>query len=254
MRITWSPPTTGGAPTGYRIYRYTSNNSASASEIATSTATSYDDTSAVAGTTYWYWVKAYNGAGSSVSFSNGDSGYRKGPPGPPSGLSATDGAYGDRVRVTWVAPTTGATGYKVYRHTSNNSASATEIATTAATSYDDYAGNLNTYWYWVKAYNSAGTGSYSNGDSGYCQAMTLSVTKDDCGIVTGPGINCGYNGTDCNENYILGTSVTLTANADWPPCMFNTFYGCDSSSGNTCTVIMDHAKTVSTYYNIYAPP
>ena len=132
VRITWSPPTTGGAPTGYRIYRYTSNNSASASEIATSTATSYDDTSAVAGTTYWYWVKAYNGAGSSVSFSNGDSGYRQAAlqvPGASTNLSATDGTYTDKVRITWSPPTTGGapTGYRIYRYTSNNSASASEI-------------------------------------------------------------------------------------------------------------------------------
>ena len=143
----------------------------------TSTATSYDDTSAVAGTTYWYWVKAYNGAGSSVSFSNGDSGYRQAAvqvPGASTNLSATDGTYTDKVRITWSPPTTGGapTGYRIYRYTSNNSASASEIATSTATSYDDTSAVAGTtYWYWVKAYNGAGSSvSFSNGDSGYRQA------------------------------------------------------------------------------------
>jgi len=259
VRITWTAPTTGGAPTGYRIYRYTSNSSGSASEIGTSTATSYDDTSAVAGTTYWFWAKAYNNAGSSVSFSNGDSGYRQAalqPPGAPTELSATDGTYGDRVRLTWVAPATGGapTGYRIYRHESNSSSSASEIGTSVSTSYDDYVGDFYDHWYWVKAYNSAGTGPFSIGNTGSRQRMYLSVTLDGGGTVTGPGINCGYAGNDCSEIYLYGTSVTLTANPLWPPWMFQSWYGCDSTDNLNCTVIMNNSRTVTPGYNAYEPP
>jgi len=59
----------------YEVWRNTANNSTTASRIPQSVAsTSYDDTGAVAGTTYYYWVKAVNAAGTS-SFSSPDSGY-----------------------------------------------------------------------------------------------------------------------------------------------------------------------------------
>jgi len=38
------------------------------------------------------------------------------PPSVPTGVSATNGTYADRVRVTWTAPS-GATYYQVYRNT-----------------------------------------------------------------------------------------------------------------------------------------
>ena len=51
----------------YEVYRSTTNNSASATRIATDlTGTSYSDTSVIRGTTYYYWVKAYR-ADSSTS-------------------------------------------------------------------------------------------------------------------------------------------------------------------------------------------
>jgi hypothetical protein len=101
------------------------------------------------------------------------------PPGPPTSLSASDGTYTDKVRIMWTAPTTGGapTGYRIFRYTSNSSGSASEIGTSTGTSYDDYAGNTSTYWYWVKAYNSAGPGSFSNGDSGYRQAVVPCVPQ-----------------------------------------------------------------------------
>jgi hypothetical protein len=124
----------------------------------------------VVGTTYWYWVKAYNSAGDS-GFSNGDSGFVSAPtpqpPSAPTSVSASDGTYTDRVRLSWTA-SSGATGYKVFRNTSNNSSGAQQIGTSTASQYDDTTAVVGTtYWYWVKAYNSAGDSGFSNGDSGY---------------------------------------------------------------------------------------
>jgi phage gpG-like protein len=263
VRVTWEA--SSGA-TGYKVFRRTSNNSSGAQQIGASTASQYDDTTAVVGTTYWYWVKAYNGAGES-GFSNGDSGVRSAnaetistpstPSGPPSGsngtsysyttggsttslghsvqylldwgdgtnsgwlpigttsaskswssagtynvkaqarcatdtsvvsswsqalsvtisvsspppppvnVSVSDGTYADKVRVTWEA-SSGATGYKVFRNASNNSSGAQQIGTSTASQYDDTTAVVGTtYWYWVKAYNSAGDSEFSNGDNGY---------------------------------------------------------------------------------------
>ncbi len=118
--------------------------------------------------TYWYWVKAYNDAGSS-SFSYGDSGHTMYVPGPPISLSATDGSFGNAIILNWVAPTTGGIpdGYYIYRHTSNDPNTSSQIGTSTTTRYYDYVGDSNTYWYWVKAYNDAGSGAFSNSDSGH---------------------------------------------------------------------------------------
>ena len=74
VRVTWTAPVNANA---YEVWRNTSNNSGSATKISSSdvAGTSYDDTTATAGTTYWYWVKAKNANGTS-GFSAVDSGYR----------------------------------------------------------------------------------------------------------------------------------------------------------------------------------
>lgn len=61
--------------TSYLVYRGTSSSSGSASQIGTSTSTSYTDSSATPGTLYYYWVKAKNSGGTS-GFSSSDTGYK----------------------------------------------------------------------------------------------------------------------------------------------------------------------------------
>lgn len=73
--VTWSVSTNASS---YKIYRYTSNASASALLMGTSSATSYDDAAATPGVTYYYWVKAVNGNGAS-GFSGYDTGIRINP-------------------------------------------------------------------------------------------------------------------------------------------------------------------------------
>ena len=77
----------------------------------------------------------------------------------------------------------------------DSSESAKEIFKTKETWYDDKVGDINIYYYWVRAFNSAGLGPFSKGDSGHRQRMTLSLEIDGYdnvgGNVTGPGINCG---------------------------------------------------------------
>jgi len=74
VRVTWNASANAA---GYEVWRNTSNNSATATKISTTdvVGTSFDDTTATAGTTYWYWVKAKNTGGTS-GFSAADSGYR----------------------------------------------------------------------------------------------------------------------------------------------------------------------------------
>jgi hypothetical protein len=88
-----------------------------------------------------------------------------GPPAP-TGVSASDGTYTDRVRITWNA-SAGATGYWIYRNTTATPP-ATEIGGSFSTAYDDSTAVAGqTYFYWVRAGNLAGWSTYSASDTGY---------------------------------------------------------------------------------------
>ena len=76
VTVSWSDV---AGETGYSIWRYESNNSGLASIVGTAAAnaTSYNDTTGVAGTTYYYWVRATNSTSQSMSdFSAPDTGMK----------------------------------------------------------------------------------------------------------------------------------------------------------------------------------
>ena len=169
--LTWNA--VGGA-TSYRIYRSTAKGSGY-SLLGTTTATSYTNTGAKAGTTYYYRVKACNDAGLSP-YSNVVSGQVKTVTPKPSapvvkiGHSATSG----KPMLTWNA-VSGATSYKVYRATSQNGTYSL-LGTVTATSYTNTGAKAGTtYYYKVKAVNSAGESAYSNVVSGRATVTTLTM-------------------------------------------------------------------------------
>ena len=167
----------------YSVWRGTSSSSEAAAEIASGlTSTSYTDTSAVAGTTYWYWVRATNLGGTS-GWSNSDTGYRKvTAPSAPTGVTASDGLSSTEIVVSWNAVSTAAS-YEVWRGTSSSSSSASRIASSlTVTSYSDTSAVAGTtYYYWVKATNTGGTSGFSGSDTGYLAVVTgpSSVTASD---------------------------------------------------------------------------
>lgn len=166
IRVTWNA---ASYATVYEVWRNSTNNSATAAVIHNYvTATSYDDAYIVPGQTYYYWIKAKNSKGTS-GFSVSDFGFAAVlPPAAPTGVSASDGDYTDIVLVTWLA-VPGATGYEVWRNTADNSGSATQIASAVnGTSYADTTVSIGqTYYYWTKARNVSGAGSFSASDSGH---------------------------------------------------------------------------------------
>ena len=166
--LTWSAVT--GAES-YNVYRAESADGVY-TKINTTTATSYVNTGAKEGVTYYYKVTAVNDIGESDA-SNVVSGQTKVTPQKPSapvvriGHSAASG----KPMLTWNA-VSGATSYKVYRATSQNGTYSL-LGTVTATSYTNTGAKAGvTYYYKVKAVNSAGESAYSNIVSGQSKAVT----------------------------------------------------------------------------------
>ena len=74
----------------------------------------------------------------------------------PANLTASDNAYATKVAVTWDA-VRGATLYRIFRNTTNNSNSATVIGTTPQAIFFDATGAPGqNFFYWVRAENGSG--------------------------------------------------------------------------------------------------
>ncbi len=173
VRVTWNGTVNA---TGYQVWRNTASSSGTAIKIGQTTATTYDDNTAVKEVTYYYWVKSMNIASIS-DFGASDIGIRKEDtpvPNAPSGLTASQGTYSDKVALTWAASAYAAK-YEVWRNTVSDSSSAAKIAEPTAASYNDTSAVAGTlYYFWVKAKNVSGTSRFSGVASGY--RLDLSLT------------------------------------------------------------------------------
>lgn len=85
---------------------------------------------------------------------------------PPTGVTASDGDYYNKVGIHWDA-VKGATTYRIFRNRSNNPSSAVDVGTTAANYvFDTTASQGNQYFYWVKAENGTEASPFSTSDLG----------------------------------------------------------------------------------------
>ena len=166
--LTWNA-VSGAA--SYKVYRATSQNG-TYSLLGSVTVTSYTNTGAKDGVTYYYKVTAVNDSGESA-YSNIVSGQNKAVTPKPAapvvkiGHSASSG----KPMLTWNA-VSGATSYKVYRATSQNGTYSL-LGSVTVTSYTNTGAKDGvTYYYKVKAVNSAGESAYSNTVSGQNKAVT----------------------------------------------------------------------------------
>ena len=147
----------------YEIYRSTQQ-STGFTLLGTTTSTNYVNTGAAVGTTYYYKVRALNVDGAAGAYSSTVSGAAKAvaPAAPTVTMTYSDGG---KPKLTWSA-VSGAASYRVYRSESRGTGYSL-LGTTTSTSYVNTGAAVGkTYYYRVKAVNSAGTSAYSNIVSG----------------------------------------------------------------------------------------
>ena len=157
--------------TSYKVYRATSQNG-TYSLLGTVTATSYINTGAKDGVTYYYKVTAVNDSGESA-YSNIVSGQNKAVTPKPAALVVKIGhsATSGKPMLTWNA-VSGAASYKVYRATAKNGTYSL-LGSVTVTSYTNTGAKDGvTYYYKVTAVNDSGESAYSNIVSGQNKAVT----------------------------------------------------------------------------------
>ena len=160
VSLSWTPSTDNVGVAGYRVYR-------NGSALATTAATSFNDSTVAAGTTYSYSVAAYDAAGNvgaawaavSVAVPPAPTGGGGGgtadvtPPSAPADVTAA-AVTATSVAVSWSAATddVGVTRYDVFRN-------GVDVGSTTALTYTDAALAPGTYSYVVRAFDAAGNES-----------------------------------------------------------------------------------------------
>ena len=168
----------------YEIYRSTQQ-STGFTLLGTTTSTSYVNTGAAVGKTYYYKVRALNVDGAAGAYSSTVSGAAKAvaPAAPTVTMTYSDSG---KPKLTWSA-VSGATSYRVYRSESRGTGYSL-LGTTTATSYVNTGAAVGkTYYYRVKAVNSAGTSAYSNIVSGRAKAAVPAAPRVTIGTSSASG-------------------------------------------------------------------
>jgi len=159
VQLTWN--NSSGA-TSYKVYR-SSSSSGSKTQLIRVTGTTFDDTTATPGVTFYYWVKACIDANCS-DYNTPNTGWRMLTA--PINLLASDGTYTDKVQINWTA-SSGATSYKVFRASSSTGIKTLLGSPTGTTFNDTAAIPALTYYYWVKACIGTRCSTYSTANTGW---------------------------------------------------------------------------------------
>ena len=167
--LKWADGSDGNSPlTAINVYRGSSSGGETLLATLSGSATSYDDSAVVNGTTYYYQVSAANAVGGSprsneVALTPAVTRA----PSAPQRLKATAKQSG--ILLTWSAPkdagTAAVTGYKVYRGTAPGAEMFLVSVGNTTHFSDDGLTSGTTYYYRVSAVSAAGESPKSNEDS-----------------------------------------------------------------------------------------
>lgn len=244
LTVSWGASTDDVGVSGYGVFR-------NGTQIATTTAPSYNDSGLSPSTSYAYTVDAFDAAGnlSTQSASVSTSTVSSTAPSVPTNLVATS-VSSSQVNLSWSASSdsSGVAGYYIYRN-------GVQIASTAATSYSDTGLSASMgYTYTVAAYNSYGSVSSQSASS---YATTFASSSSDSSAPSIPSSlsatavsasqvnlmwsassdNVGVSGYRIYRNGVQITTTTATSYSDT---------GLAASTGYTYTVAAyDSAGNVS---------
>jgi fibronectin type 3 domain-containing protein len=246
VTLSWSAPSSnGGSPiTSYNVYRSTSSGTETLLAGA-GNATTYIDNGLTNGTTYYYQVTAVNAVGESPR-----SAETPAAPHPVSAPSAPQGATASyasaKVTVSWSAPAgdggSPVTSYNVYRGTSPGAESA--YATVSGTSLADTAVTLGTtYYYVVRAVNSAGEGAPSNEASALAAAVPGQVTNLLARTSTTRGVTLTWSAPAANGSAIQGYKIYRSRSSGT-----ETYYITVTCSVSSCSYTDTNTTRNAMYY------
>ena len=213
----------------YNLYRGTATNAQAVTPIATNiTGTTFSNTGLTNGTTYFYKVRAVNGAGASNPSNEAMAKPEAPAPPPPTpptvpptNLTATAGNA--QIALSWTAAA-GATTYNVFRGTATNAQATTPVATNVTATTFNNTGLINgtTYFYKVVGVNAGGSGLASTEASatplGAPVAPTLMTAVAGDGMVTltwtavtNAATYRVYRGTAANAQAAIPVATNLAA-------------------------------------------
>ena len=245
----------------YEIYRSTQQ-STGYSLLGTTTSTSYVNTGAAVGTTYYYKVRALNVDGAAGAYSSTVSGAAKAvaPAAPTVTMTYSDSG---KPKLTWSA-VSGAAFYRVYRSESRGTGYSL-LGTTSSTSYVNTGAAVGkTYYYRVKAVNSAGTSAYSNIVSGRAKAAIPAAPRVTIGnssasgkpqltwaAVDGAAKYEIYRSTQQSTGFTLLGTTTSTSYVNTGAAVGTTYYykvralNVDGAAGAYSSTVSGAAKAVA---------
>ena len=245
----------------YEIYRSTQQ-STGFTLLGTTTSTSYVNTGAAVGTTYYYKVRALNVDGAAGAYSSTVSGAAKAvaPAAPTVTMTYSDSG---KPKLTWSA-VSGAASYRVYRSESRGTGYSL-LGTTSSTGYVNTGAAVGkTYYYRVKAVNSAGTSAYSNIVSGRAKAAIPAAPRVTIGnssasgkpqltwaAVDGAAKYEIYRSTQQSTGFTLLGTTTSTSYVNTGAAVGTTYYykvralNVDGAAGAYSSTVSGAAKAVA---------
>jgi hypothetical protein len=194
-----------------------------------------------------------NNGGNGDNGGNDDGGGSTTTPSAPTGVTAT-AQSSSSISISWSA-VSGATSYKVYYATSS-SGTKSLVYTVTSTSYTHTGLTANTtYYYYVKAVNSAGESGYSSSTSA---KTSSSSSGGDGGSTTAPSAPTGV--AVSNEGTLLIPTIIVRWNSVSGATSYKVYRSATASgtysqvgSATTSTSLIDNSpRTGTTYYKVKA--
>jgi chitodextrinase len=275
INLSWTASTDNVGVTGYLLERCSGAGCTNFAQIATPTATTFNDTGLTASTSYSYRVRATDAAGNLSAYSNTSSATTPAaadttPPTAPANLTAT-AASTTQINLSWTASTdnVGVTGYKVERCSGAGCTNFAQIATPTTTTFNDTGLTASTsYSYRVRADDAAGNNSaYSNTATTTTQAvssgnisvtispkrggLTLSQTMPFTATVTNDVASAGVTWTASSGSFTTQSTsaATYVAPNSAGVVTVTATSVADGTQSATATIGVTDLASVSTYHN-----